>query len=185
MILGLSSARERTLSLDLMKVLFVMGEGEGEVRRIRLIVGDVSEDLFFWGVTGLSKRGWKFISLTMAKADQNQYKYLWINTNLIFFEYYWTCTDYVESSIYCNLCNSFYKVGLIGINDKSNWEDLKINNSNEWWYPFASSNILFKFTNKNIPRGKIVLEGTGCSDPLCYFCSTSNPCQKHFRKGLL
>ena len=36
-----------SVSLELTRVFFVTGEGEGEVRRIRLIVGDVYEDLFF------------------------------------------------------------------------------------------------------------------------------------------
>jgi len=45
------------------------GEGEGEMRRIRLIIGEPSKVWFFWEVIDLSKRKWKFISLMIAKAN--------------------------------------------------------------------------------------------------------------------
>ena len=56
--------------LDLMVVFFYGGECERDVRQIHLTVEDAAESLVFWRVIGLSNRGWKFISLTIAKADK-------------------------------------------------------------------------------------------------------------------
>ena len=68
--LGSLLVREILWSLDLTRVFLWGGECNGDVRWIRLTVGDVSKALVFWGVIGLSNRGWKFISLTIAKADE-------------------------------------------------------------------------------------------------------------------
>ena len=58
-----------SLGLVFDRIFVFVEEGEGEMRRIRLIIGEPSEVWFFWGVIGLSKRGWKFISLMIAKAN--------------------------------------------------------------------------------------------------------------------
>ena len=68
--LGSLLVRELLWSLDLTRVFLWGGECNGDVRRIRLTVGDVSKALVFWGVIGLSNRGWKFISLMIAKVDE-------------------------------------------------------------------------------------------------------------------
>ena len=58
-----------SLGLVFDRIFVFVEEGEGEMRRIRLIIGESSEVWFFWGVIGLSKREWKFISLMIAKAN--------------------------------------------------------------------------------------------------------------------
>ena len=68
--LGFSLVGQKLWSLDLMGVFFWGEECEGDMRQIHLTVADVFETLFFWGAICLPNGGWKFISLTMAKADK-------------------------------------------------------------------------------------------------------------------